>query len=135
MSAQQMREGSHTPWGPVQDVEHLGAGVARVGTASHGGLHVTGAAANAVPAVVWAAMMNGRGWAEEDCELVIVATLLMDAGHITCPRYLEHRDDARDAARTMASRYERYASIRIPDEPTTDPGFPVAVAGMLFPAC
>ena len=124
-----------TPWGEAQDVEKLGPDVARVSTASHGGLHVTGAAANAVPAVVWAAMINGRGWAEEDCELVIVATLLMDAGHITCPRYLAHRDDARDAARTMVSRYERYASIRIPDEPKTDTGFPTSIAGMFFPAC
>ena len=131
----QMRVGSSTPWGPAQDVEPLGPGVVRVGTASHGGLHVTGAAANAVPAAVWAAMMNGRGWAEEDCELVIVATLLMDAGHLTCPRYLEHRDDARDAARTMASQYERYASIRIPDEPEPCDGFPTSVAGMFFPAC
>ena len=123
-----------TPWGASQDVEMLGPDVTRVSTASHGGLHVTGAAANAVPAVVWAAMMNGRGWAEEDCELVIVATILMDAGHITCPRYLEHRDDARDAARTMVSRFERYASIRIQDEPKADTGFPVSVAGMFFPA-
>ena len=134
MSAQ-MREGSHTPWGAVQDSVHLGPDVTRVSTASHGGLHVTGAAANAVPAVVWAAMINGRGWAEEDCELVIVATILMDAGHITCPRYLEHRDDVRDAARTMVSFYERYASILIPDEPKPCDGFPTSVAGMFFPAC
>ena len=110
----QMHEGSHTPWGPAQDVESLGPDVTRVSTASHGGLHVTGKAADSIPAAVWSAMMNGRGWAEEDCELVIVATMLMDAGHITCPCYLEHRDAARDAARTMAARYERYASIRIP---------------------
>ena len=124
-----------TPWGAVQDVENLGPGVDRVSTASHGGLHVTGAAAAAVPAAVWATMMNGRGWAEEDCELVIVATFLMDAGHITSDLYLEHRDAARDAARTMASRYERYASIRIPDEPKPCDGFPASVAGMFFPAC
>ena len=110
-----MKAGSNTPWGAAQDVESLGPDVARVSTASHGGIRVTGAAAAAVPAAVWATMMNGRGWAEEDCELAIVATLLMDAGHITSPLYLSNRDEARDEARMMVAGIERYASIQIPD--------------------
>ena len=112
----QMRAGSYTPWGDVQDVVALGPEVDRVSTASHGGLHVVGRAADAVPAAVWATMMNGRGWAEEDCELVIVATLLMDAGHITSERYLDNADEARDAARMMVAGLERYNDITIPNE-------------------
>ena len=130
-----MSRQTSTPWGAAQDVESLGPDVTRVSTASHGGLHVTGAAATAVPAAVWATMMNGRGWAEEDCELAIVATLLMDAGHITSKLYLSNRDEARDAARMMVRGCERYASIRIPDEPKRADGFPTSVAGMFFPAC
>ena len=130
----QLKAGSYTPWGSVQDVEHLGRDVARVSTASHGGLRVVGRAADAIPAAVWAVMMNGRGWAEEDCELVIVATLLMDAGHITDERYLDNLDEARDAARMMVNGCERYSDIEIPDkEAPADDGFPASVAGMFFP--
>ena len=111
----QMRAGSYTPWGDVQDVVALGPEVERVSTMSHGGLHVVGRAADAIPPSVWATMMNGRGWAEEDCELVIVATLLMDAGHITSECYLDNIDEARDAARMMVNGCARYGDITIPD--------------------
>ena len=109
-----------TPWGAAQDIESLGPDVDRVSTASHGGLHVVGRAAAAIPASVWATMMNGRGWAEEDCELPIVATLLMDAGHITSPLYLANIDEARDAARLIVNGFERYRGITIPDASAAD---------------
>ena len=109
----QLASGSSTPWGPAQDVESIGPDVDRVSTASHGGLRVTGAAAKAIPAAVWSTMINGRGWAEEDCELAIVATLLMDAGHITSPYYLDNIDRARDAARMMVASIKRYGRIEI----------------------
>ena len=130
-----MTKQTSTPWGAVQDSVHLGPDVARVSTASHGGLHVTGAAANAVPAVVWGTMINGRGWAEEDCEEPIILALLLAGGHITNPNTRCRADDIREAARRMVDQVPRYADIEIPDEPETDTGFPVSIAGMFFPAC
>ena len=130
----QLSEGSRTPWGPAQDVIAYGPEVVLVSTAGHGGLRVTGAAAKAIPESVWATMMHGRGWAEEDCEYPIILALLIKAGHITDPGILKRTADVWEYAK-LNTRYERYASIRIPDAPKPDDGFPASVAGMFFPAC
>ena len=108
-----MREGTNTPWGPAQLVQDVGPGVENISTASHGGLHVTGAAAKAVPAAAWAVMMNGRGWAEEDCEAVIVLSLLIDAGHVTNQYTLSHAALIRDHARKVVKTYGRYRGIKL----------------------
>ena len=112
----QISEGSRTPWGPAQDVTTYGPDVVYATTASHGGLRVTGAAAQSIPASVWSTMMNGRGWAEEDCEFPIILALLVKGGHVTNTKTLEKTADIWKYAR-LCVKYERYASIQIPDEP------------------
>ena len=77
-----MREGDQTPWGPAQNCDKIGANIWIVGTASHGGVRMAGKAADAIPAAVGRTFINGREWAEEDCELPIALALLMAAGQI-----------------------------------------------------
>ena len=77
-----MRNGDHTPWGPAQDVHPIGPTVDLVTTAGHGGLRITGEAFNAIPDTFWKLAFAGQGWAEEDCELPIIAAILHKAGHL-----------------------------------------------------
>ena len=65
----------HTPWGPPQDIEELAEGVLRVSTASHGGLKLSRERWAEIPAAVRDAMFTPT-FAEEDCEELIVRTLL-----------------------------------------------------------
>ena len=65
-----------TPWGPAQHIEDLGAGVARVTTASHVGLVLCEEARAKLPVAVLDSFLNGPQWAEEDCEEAIVLCLL-----------------------------------------------------------
>ncbi len=87
----------HTPWGWPQDIEELAEGVWRVSTASHGGLKLSPERWDAVPAAVQDTMFTPT-FAEEDCEEVIVRTLL-DIGD----------DGDRAMALRVAERFERYA--------------------------
>ena len=103
-----------SPWGRVEDATRIGPEVMKVSTPSHGGLYVTGAAAQAVPAKVWDCMINGRGWAEEDCEEAIILALLLWSGHITNPVTLAHATLILDTARGTVAAYGRYRSITIP---------------------
>ena len=109
-----MQIGEHTPWGAAEEVTAYGPEVAFVSTSRHGGLHVTGAAADAIPESVWATVYGGRGWAEEDCEMSIVLVLLIDAGHITKPpETLADTDEIREHARMVVKHYPRYAGINV----------------------
>ena len=65
-----------TPWGEAYHVEEIADGIHSVTTASHGGLRLSEAAQKRLPADVLSAFMHGPGWAEEDCEVPIVLTLL-----------------------------------------------------------
>ncbi len=99
----------HTPWGPPQDIEELAEGVWRVSTASHGGLMLSRERWNALPGCVRDAMLTPTGggsrdgdgvvtFAEEDCEEVIVRTLL-GLGD----------DRERELALKVAGYFDRYA--------------------------
>ena len=77
-----MRQGDQTPWGPAQACDKIGCNVWIVETASHGGVRMAGTAADAIPAAVAQTFINGREWAEEDCELPIALMFLMAAGQI-----------------------------------------------------
>ena len=87
----------HTPWGPPQDIEELAEGVWRVSTASHGGLKLSRERWNLLPGCVRDAMFNAT-FAEEDCEEVIVRTLLGLGG-----------DRERELALKVAGYFDRYA--------------------------
>ena len=87
----------HTPWGPPQDVEALAEGVLRIETASHGGLKLDRERWRSLPAAVQASLMTPT-FAEQDCEEVIVGTLLGIG---------DERD--REAALKVATFFDRYA--------------------------
>ena len=114
-----------TPWGSIQDSCRLGDGVVRVSTASHGGLMLISERWAELPesfrAVAWeprAPYWKGKDkdlqlfFAEEDCEEVIVLTLL---GLANSPIVLDCyncdpgiiRQSAIDVARTT----ERYSVV------------------------
>ena len=62
-----------TPWGPAQEVKHVGEGVTWYSTASHGGFHVDAERMKQMPSRFrefkpWA----GRGWYEEDADWAVV---------------------------------------------------------------
>jgi len=66
---------SNSPWGPIQDVEHLAPGMDFVMTASHGGIRVTREAAYRLltsAALKCAIEKDGYFFFEEDCNYVIV---------------------------------------------------------------
>ena len=71
---------SPTPWGPTQDVSHLGSGVLIIETAGHGGLFVPHGARTSMPAEVVDIVLNEPGWdsqwAEEDCHLPIAMAFI-----------------------------------------------------------
>jgi hypothetical protein len=69
---------NNTPWGPATLVEPLIPGqVFAVSTAGHGGLYVTGAALDRIPAVFRrATFTRSENWFEEDVDWAIVARFL-----------------------------------------------------------
>lgn len=64
----------YTPWGTADYVEVLTAGVTRVSTPSHGGMHCDATANAQVPA----ALRNDDGWYEEDVEANFVVVAFPD---------------------------------------------------------
>ena len=88
---------TYTPWGWTHDVEELADGVLRVSTPSHGGLKLSRERWNELPAEVREAMYTPT-FAEEDCEEVIVRTLL-GLGD----------DRERELAFRVAGYFDRYA--------------------------
>ena len=100
--------------------EHeLGDGVWLVETASHGGVRMTDKAARAVPAAVRRTLLNGAGWAEEDCEASIVLAILEAKGQVRldalagalghhASEVREARRKLRESARRTAEGYEAY---------------------------
>ena len=88
---------THTPWGWTRDIEDLAEGVWRVSTASHGGLKLSRERWASLPGCVRDAMLTPT-FAEEDCEEVIVRTLLGLGG-----------DRERELALKVAGYFDRYA--------------------------
>ena len=88
---------TYTPWGWTQDIKELAEGVWRVTTPSHGGLKLSRERWNSLPACVRGAMFTPT-FAEEDCEEVIVRTLLGLGG-----------DRERELALKVAGYFDRYA--------------------------
>ena len=92
-----MQTTMHTPWGWTQDIEALAEGVWRVATPSHGGLKLSRERWASLPGCVRDAMLTPT-FAEEDCEEVIVRTLLGLGG-----------DRERELALKVAGYFDRYA--------------------------
>lgn len=63
-----------TPWGPAQETETCAPGITQVGTATHGGFHLTPPR----NAEVHSAWRQHSGWYEEDCESSIVILTFPD---------------------------------------------------------
>ena len=87
----------YTPWGPPQDVVALAEGVVRIETASHGGLKLSQERWDSLPPAVQETLLT-PAYAEEDCEEVIVQTLLGIG---------DKRD--RECALKVAKFFDRYA--------------------------
>ena len=88
---------TYTPWGWTHDVDEVADGVQRVSTPSHGGLKLSRERWNELPAEVRDAMCTPT-FAEEDCEEVIVRTLI-GLGD----------DRERELAFKVAGYFDRYA--------------------------
>ena len=101
-----------TPWGPAYTEEQLAPGIVQVSTPSHGGLKLDAAAQQRIPQDVRNTFINGPGWAEEDCEALIVLALLA----ITVPCMT--RPQALTAVRNICTVCPRYAPAlaHIPSE-------------------
>lgn len=63
-----LREGGASPWGAIEWSEGLDVGIVRVGTAGHGGFHLSAERNMAMPRE----FRNANGWYEEDCERHLV---------------------------------------------------------------
>ncbi|MHA3724210.1 DUF7007 domain-containing protein [Leucobacter sp. HY1910] len=60
-------EGSHTPWGKADQVNHPAPGISVVHTPSHGGVKLSPERNREIPA----ALRESAGWYEEDCDAAI----------------------------------------------------------------
>ena len=69
------RAGDSSPWGSIQYAKKLAPGIVSVGTASHGGIHLSPELNAAMPT----AFRGESGWYEEDCEWAVVALVYPDA--------------------------------------------------------
>ena len=90
-----MMEGMSTPWGPAQEISELAHGIWSVRTARHGGLCLSEERWQSLPEDVRATFYEA-GWAEEDCEEVIVLALFGMG------------DEYRDSAIKVAQTFETY---------------------------
>lgn len=77
---------SDSPWGKPHLVNTIGTGVQSIYTASHGGLLVSEPALSHIPMPVRNCLFepNDRNslWAEEDCDMPIVLSILLAAGQL-----------------------------------------------------
>ena len=112
-----------TPWGlPDHATRISDAGVYLVETPSHGGLYLTQNALSYLPTSVRHCLLHGPEWAEEDCELPIVITILaplIDMKDLSRSMGYRSYDDTytkteammslmADQARKICRTYERY---------------------------
>ena len=104
-----VREGSRTPWGAAQTVEHVAPGITAVGTAGHGGVKLSTERNAAVPT----ALRNSSGWYEEDVEIEKVVAIFPEA--FTRSRTVaEMRDSAESSIRNwMPEEYEKWKGVTL----------------------
>lgn len=62
-----------SPWGRVQYAKQIMPGVWSVGTAGHGGMHLSPERWKAMPEALKSNVYGGGHWFEEDCEWALVA--------------------------------------------------------------
>ena len=99
-----------TPWGAVQTRTALGPDVTVVETAGHGGLALSAKAEAALPTEVKAVLMHGGRWAEQDCELPIVLSILVDRALVPEQALWLESEKLHAAARKTARQHERYSA-------------------------
>ena len=68
-----------SPWGEIQQVTQIAAGIWRVDTASHGGLKLSDQRLAAMPPAWRNTAYSRNGWFEEDCDWGLVALAFPDA--------------------------------------------------------
>ena len=88
-SVRNVQEGSRTPWGTADHVDHTVPGIVQAGTPGHGGVKLSPERNREIPP----ALRNASGWYEEDCESNIVGMYFPEA----FPHYLNSDDERRDA--------------------------------------
>ena len=116
-----------TPWGEPHEMVALGPGVWSFHTASHGGLMVTPPALSHIPHIVRACLLEPSNhrklWAEEDCEMAVVLSILLTAGQLNeaqlnaeFPAALRPHENGRPKihhfAHQVCDRYSNYAPCR-----------------------
>lgn len=106
-----VREGSRTPWGSAQVVDHVADGITVVHCAGHGGLKLSPERNKAVPAP----LRQKSGWYEEDCEASIVGWVHPEAfGH-----YLDSDDERRDYFEASIKNWYPYEYTKATGNPVT----------------
>jgi hypothetical protein len=101
--------GSSSPWGPIQTVEALGPDVVSVTTASHGGLRLSLAARDRLPAPIRQTAHSRDGWFEEDCDWALpYLALRLDAFEADAARAAEVWAAA---VRTVQIYHPRHAAL------------------------
>lgn len=104
-----MKMGSHTPWGRVDSIEHLGTGIDFVGTSGHGGIKLDSRRNKKIPDY----MRSHDGFYEEDCEYVIPMVVLRR--DLDVPETLERQEEFLGILRTVyADFWEKYTGYSIP---------------------
>lgn len=98
-----LKEGSRSPWGEIQHVEHVADGVSSVSTAGHGGLKLDPERNKEIPAE----LRNNDGWYEEDTEATIVGWVKPEA----FPHIMERKGETETRA-----MFERSVKNWYPDE-------------------
>jgi len=110
VSAVGPREGGHSPWGAIDQVETLVEGAAWfASTPSHGGVKLS----RALNAKVPAPLRKEGGWYEEDCEYAIPAIFFADV---------------RAALKMTQEAAEKVVKNYFPDAYTAATGKPVSVS-------
>jgi len=106
-----MREGSSSPWGPVQHAETLAPGAWRVDTAGHGGIKLDAARNRKVPGAARAA----GGWYEEDCQWAIAAYVHTDVGDAMLKRARAADPAKYDGTAYLEETLKRWESVAVLD--------------------
>lgn len=113
-SVRHVNEGSRTPWGQAQYVEHVASGIVSVGCAGHGGIKLSKERNAAIPP----ALRRSSGWYEEDGEAKIVGMYHPEA----FPKVMDSIGES--GARAY---FEGGVKSDFPDEYTAATGNPVDV--------
>jgi hypothetical protein len=106
-----IREGSRTPWGQADYVDHTAPGIVVVGTPGHGGVKLSSERNKVIPV----ALRTSSGWYEEDCEWAIAALYHPDG----FPYVSDDLDAVREIAKQTVIRwspdeYEKVTGEHIP---------------------